>query len=277
MEQEDVSLEGTSSPPAMRTRQYGSLQFIGSGTHSRVFSAVQKGKTEKVALKVVSRTHEHAVMAEVNILSQIKHPNVLRVLHHWGDKEHFYITTDLCASTVNHLIHTWWYSEDTAIPPASAVLHVIRDIACGLKEIHARGWVHRDIKPENVGITVEGRCRIFDFGLAVPIYHVSKGCAGTLDFMAPEEILAVQTNNEYIVKPQKDIWALGVVLYELVTGKVLFHSVKDSGIFATIAAGLWNPPQGVHSEILRVMYMLLCPADRRSDASLVCQYLDSVQ
>ena len=92
-----------------------------------------------------------------------------------------------------------------------------RDAALGLAALHARGIVHRDVKPENLHLTPEGTVKVMDLGLAQRIDRAdlaaSAGPAGTLPYSAPE-VLAGRT-----ATPQSDLWALGIVLYELATGR----------------------------------------------------------
>ena len=111
-------------------------------------------------------------------------------------------------------------------------VHIASEIAAGLQEAHSKGVVHRDIKPANVMLSLEGRVKITDFGLAHLIgterLTRSGSTVGTIAYMAPEQVQAEEIDH------RADIWALGVVLFELVTGKLPFRGAYEQAILYSI-------------------------------------------
>jgi len=116
--------------------------------------------------------------------------------------------------------------------PLQEALDIGRQIAEGLQAAHSKGIVHRDIKPGNVLITPDGRVKILDFGLAL-LTERSKltqvdTTVGTVSYMSPEQTLGSGTDH------RTDIWALGVVLYEVVTGQQPFKGDYDKAVMYSI-------------------------------------------
>jgi serine/threonine protein kinase len=102
--------------------------------------------------------------------------------------------------------------------PAEKALDMARQICAGLAAAHDRGVLHRDLKPSNIMVDGRGRTRILDFGLAVPSGEWTIGeIAGTPAYMAPEQVVGERATE------RTDVYALGLVLYELYAGRRLFR------------------------------------------------------
>jgi len=155
------------------------------------------------------------LLAEVRLAREISHPNVCRVY-------------DIAESGATHFLSMEYIDgEDLAallrrigrLPPDKAC-QLGRQLCAGLAAAHARGVVHRDLKPSNVMIDGRGNARITDFGLAALAQAVPAGEAGlgTPAYMAPEQLAGGQAS------VQSDLWALGLVLYELFTGRKAFQA-----------------------------------------------------
>ena len=112
------------------------------------------------------------------------------------------------------------------------VMEITRDVALGLGAAHALGVIHRDIKPENVVLDAEGRARVLDFGVAHLVDQTTmtrKGrIIGTLPYMSPEQIQGKS------VDLRADVYALGVLLYEMLTGKLPFDGKEEEALFFQI-------------------------------------------
>jgi len=206
---------GWSPSGALVGGRYRVLGVLGSGGMGEVFRAEDKRLGVQVALKFLpdEAAHDEALRArlaqEVRTARAVTHPNVCRV-HDLGEHEgHVYLSMELVdGEDLGSLLkRIGRLSGDKATELA-------RQICAGLAAAHARGILHRDLKPANVMVDGEGRARITDFGLAT--LGEAKGHAaraGTPLYMAPEQL----AGREATVK--SDVYALGLVLHELFTGR----------------------------------------------------------
>jgi eukaryotic-like serine/threonine-protein kinase len=241
---------------------YKILGLAGAGGMGVVYRALDVKLERTVALKFLP---EHLIstdddkqrfLREARTASSLDHPNigVIHGLEETGDGRTFIVMA--------------YYSGETLVrkmrrgPLATAeAVDIAIQIGDGLAAAHAGAVVHRDIKPSNVILTQSGVAKIVDFGLARLASAGSTqsiSTAGTIGYMSPE-----QTVGKY-VDQRTDIWSLGIVLTEMVTGKNPFLRDTPAG---TIFAILNEPPQPMEEipiDLLRVMYRALSkePATR---------------
>ncbi len=210
-------------PPPAKIGKYEILSEISRGGMGIVYRARQRELDRQVALKVVSpRLAEfpefiERFFREARTLAKLNHPNIVQVHDADRDGRHLFLVMELVeGKSLRSLM------RDRRIPPAEA-LRLVAQVCDALEAAHALGIVHRDIKPENLLVTSKGDVKVADFGLAVlftagpetPRITQSNAILGTYDYMAPEQRLASAN-----VDHRADLYALGVVLYELLTGKL---------------------------------------------------------
>jgi serine/threonine protein kinase len=199
------------------------LELIGSGGMGFVYRARQRSLGREVALKVLlARSADDAEFAErfareAKALAGLNHPGIVAI-HDFGVAgERHYLVMELVRGT--NLRHAMRSAD---ITPAQA-LELVRQVCDALQFAHEHGVVHRDIKPENVLLDERGRAKIADFGLAkmldvgAPEERLtgSGHRMGTPLYMAPEQV-----ENPTDVDHRADIYSLGVVFYELLTGEL---------------------------------------------------------
>ncbi|WP_437762047.1 serine/threonine-protein kinase [Sorangium sp. So ce281] len=228
--------------PGDRFGPYRLLQPIGSGGAGRVFLAVHQHMGQEVALKVLS--HESAgdpqlaarFVQESRALAQLRHPGIVRV-HNCDRREDgaAYLVMEYLDGTT---LRAWVQRQDGPAP-LDAALAIGRQLADAMSEVHAKGIVHRDLKPENVLLVPDEAAplglqpKILDFGIAkVPpasdergdthVQTAAHNFLGTSAYMAPE-----QCRNAAEVTDRADVYALGVVLFELIAGRPPFVSTDD--------------------------------------------------
>jgi serine/threonine-protein kinase len=215
--------EGRFAPGTVLAERYRVVSLLGKGGMGEVYRADDLRLRQRVALKVLppelmsDPTRLARLNDEVRLARQVTHPNVCRV-HDVGE------AGGLTFLTMEHVD-----GEDLAALlrrvgrlPAERAAVVGRQICAGLAAAHERGVLHRDLKPANIMIDGHGRARLTDFGLAVAEGD-ARGrleSAGTPAYMAPEQLEGRP------VSTKTDIYALGLVLYELFTGRRAF--VADS-------------------------------------------------
>ena len=199
------------------------LALAGRGGMGAVYRAEQTRLGRSVAVKILPPGATADPLArerferEARVLSGLNHPHVLQI-YDFG----------LLPDGTSYLVTEWAEGGDlaahgggTAVEPAR-VLAWVRQIADALDAAHARGVVHRDLKPANVLVRADGRLALADFGLAhatgvgfTTTLTLSGTIFGTFDYMAPE-----QMTERPLITPATDVYALGVLTYQLLTGRV---------------------------------------------------------
>jgi tRNA A-37 threonylcarbamoyl transferase component Bud32 len=223
-----------------RIASYTLLEVIGHGGMATVYRANQERLDRTVAIKVLSENLAHSTefmerfRREARTAANMRHPNVITV-HDFGEDERgvpYLVLEYIEGPTLADLMDAGL--DDARIPD------LLDQIAAGLDYAHARGVVHRDIKPGNVLFTDDGRAVLADFGLAWLLegtkLTLTGGVIGTPEYMAPE-----QASGEPI-DHRTDVYALGVVLYEMLVGERPF--VADTPI-AVLLMHLQDPAPSV--------------------------------
>lgn len=202
---------------------------IGEGGMGAVYRAHDEILKRNVAIKFLSKTVADKVardhlLEEARIASSLSHPNICTIYEVGKHDDEFYVVMELIeGKALNSLL------GNAGLPPETALRYGIQ-IADALDHANDRGVVHRDLKSSNVMVTPEGRVKVLDFGLALSlrkqqlddatrsIIDLGSGSelAGTLAYMAPEILRGEEATH------QSDLWALGVILYEMAAGKLPF-------------------------------------------------------
>ena len=232
--------DATTKPSAGdRVGNYEILGLAGSGGMGVVYRALDLKLQRTVALKflpdelVAAKADKDRFLREARTASSLDHPNigVIHGIEETSDGRSFIVMAYYEGETLAQKISR----RRLALPEA---VDIALQMAIGLAEAHARTVVHRDIKPSNVIITPQNVAKIVDFGLArattTTVSTQTMGTSGTIGYMSPEQTLGK------VVDQRTDIWALGVVIAEMVTGRNPFH--RDSAP-AAIVAILNEPPK----------------------------------
>jgi TolB-like protein/Flp pilus assembly protein TadD len=211
---------------------YRILGRLGKGGMGVVYKAedVRLGRT--VALKflpeelVESRIARERFLREARAASGLDHPNICTIFEvDEFEKRPFIAMAFYEGETLERRI-------DRGPLPVAEAVEVTIQIAEGLGKAHEQGIVHRDVKPANIMITPEGAIKILDFGVARAIGSsrlTSAGTAiGTVAYMSPEQARSTEVDH------RSDIWALGVLLYQMVTGEVPFTGERDIAVIQSI-------------------------------------------
>lgn len=198
------------------------IGLIGRGGMGIVYKARQKQLDRLVALKILSPKHEadpafgERFTREAQALARLNHPGIVTVFDFGRVDGRFYLLMEYVEGvSLRHLL------AETRLAPEEA-LKVVPMICDALQFAHEQGVVHRDIKPENILLDRAGRVKIADFGIAkiMGVGHPqtltgAKDVVGTPHYMAPEQVEKPQT-----VDHRADIYSLGVVFYEMLTGEL---------------------------------------------------------
>lgn len=203
-------------------RRYEVIEELGKGGMGRVYKVFDKKIKEKVALKLLRpeiSSDEETVERfsnELKYARKIIHKNVCRMFDLGEEEGTHYITMEyVSGEDLKSMIRMMG-----RLSPGQAV-SITRQVCEGLAEAHKLGVVHRDLKPQNIMIDREGNARIMDFGIARSLK--AKGITdggiiiGTPEYMSPEQVDGKE------IDERADIYALGVIFYEMLTGKVPFE------------------------------------------------------
>ncbi|XP_014207353.1 mitogen-activated protein kinase 14B-like isoform X1 [Copidosoma floridanum] len=201
--------------------RYQMLTPVGSGAYGQVCSAVDSLANHKVAIKKLARPFQSAVHAkrtyrELRMLKHMNHENVIGLLDVFNpcssleDFQNVYLVTHLMGADLNNIVRTQKLSDDH-------VQFLVYQILRGLKYIHSAGIIHRDLKPSNIAVNEDCELRILDFGLARPTENEMTGYVATRWYRAPEIMLNWMHYNQTV-----DIWSVGCIMAELLTGRTLF-------------------------------------------------------
>jgi eukaryotic-like serine/threonine-protein kinase len=225
--------------------RYELEELVGSGGMSSVYRAHDSLLERHVALKVMHEQllsegdHVERFRREARLAAQLSHPNIVTVIDR-GEQERrqFIVFEYVEGENLKALVE-----REAPLPEREAVQLALQ-VADGLAFAHAHGLVHRDVKPQNVLLTEDGRAKVTDFGIArsIDVHHglTQTGTVmGTSDYISPEQARGGP------VDACSDIYSLGAVLYELLTGEVPFQG----GNFVSVAMRHINdPPPSVREQ-----------------------------
>ncbi len=202
------------------------LDKIGSGGMGTVYKAVNMlKKNETVAIKVLNselfndENSRKRFKQEAVIIDQLDHPNIIKIIERGVSNENLYMVMELLngESLADKIkIDQYIKLNDT--------IHIMKQILDAIEKIHSRNIIHRDLKPENVMLIKkndeENFVKLLDFGLATMQYQTrltqTGVVVGTINYMAPEQI------TESFTTKSSDIYSLGIILYEMTTGRKPF-------------------------------------------------------
>lgn len=231
---------------------YEILRLLGRGGMGRVWLARQISLDRLVAVKVLHAGGSAAsqwldrLEREARSMARISHPHIVAVYD-------FVRLADGGAAIVMEWVASGtlrekWLTSGKPVRDLGVVLAVVRQIASSLAAAHAAGIVHRDLKPENVLIAVDGSVKVTDFGLALPLGPESQRLTltgtsmGTLGYMAPEQVEGKE------VDARADVYSLGVIFYEMLTG------VRPHGHFEAPGKVRRNLPSGCEALVLQALH-----------------------
>jgi|GEM_PF-2809570 len=209
------------STPMQRIDDFEIVREIGRGAMGVVYEAVERPLDRRVALKILNEHHARQLEAsarfteEARAVAQLAHPCIMRVYRLGRFDHQLYLALEYVDGVaLDHLLATERISMDRA-------LAILTAVASALGHAHAAGVVHRDVKPGNILVEKSGRVVVGDFGIAKRLdNHVALTRAGqmvgTPAYMSPEQITGGQ------VSPASDVYALGIVAFELLTARVPF-------------------------------------------------------
>jgi serine/threonine protein kinase len=262
--------------------RYRILDRIGEGGMAFVYLALDEKLGRKVAIKVL---HEHMeknadirkrFQLEAEAVSRLEHPNIVKIYDFsGGESDRLWIVTEVIRG--RNLAQYADKGEAHALHPVIATC-IVREILRALTKAHDIGIVHRDIKPENVMITVDGRVKLMDFGIAKDLGRSNVTQTGTFmgspSYMSPEQIRGRD------VDQRSDLYSLSVLFYEIITGRLPFVGQTTHEVVMRIVDGAFTEPRFIVPTLpdtlndLIVKGMAKKPDDRHESARAYGTILD---
>jgi len=262
--------------------RYEIIEELGAGGMGRVYRAYDKKIEEEVALKLIrpdiaaeERTVER-FRNEIKIARKIRHANIGGMFDLQEEGKNLFITMEYVrGEDLKSVIRRM------KVLTAGTAVSIARQVAEGLGEAHRLGIVHRDLKPGNIMIDKEGNAKIMDFGIARSLAAtrttVEGVVIGTPEYMSPEQAESKE------VDQRSDIYSLGVILYEMVTGTVPFEGNTPLSIAMKHKLEAPRDPKELVSQLPDSLSFLILKCleknreKRYQDAQELCRELEKIE
>ncbi|HVS38321.1 MAG TPA: serine/threonine-protein kinase, partial [Gemmataceae bacterium] len=268
-------------------QQLGPFQIdkeLGAGAMGAVYRARYIKTGQVVAVKVMAPglgdNNPNAVARferEADILKKLKHPNIVRLFGHGKFQgTRYYAMEYVSGESLDHIMGrrgrmTW-----------EEVVEIGQQLCSALQHAHEAGIVHRDLKPSNLMVLADGTLKLTDFGIAKDLdvtALTSANCTvGTASYMSPE-----QCKGERNITSKSDLYSLGIVFYELITGRKPFHAENAMDMFLQHVQGKFERPSRIVLDVPVWLDTLICqmmekkPEQRPLNAKMVSDVLGSIQ
>jgi hypothetical protein len=254
----------------LRLKGYRLTRKIASGGMTDVFLAEREADGLSVVLKVLDASGKATgedlsrFMQEFAILSRIEHPNVIRIYDQGFTEDHAYIA-------MQYFEHGDLRSEIKAGMTQERVLVVVREVALALDAIHGQGIIHRDLKPENVMRRADGTVALADFGIAKSmLQHENLALARTQhgDLVGTPYYLSPEQASGHEITTQSDLYSLGVMMFEMLTGQRPFRAGTLSQLLALHVSAPTPPLPQAHAALQPMVDKLMAknPPERYGSA-----------
>jgi serine/threonine protein kinase len=237
-------------------QQLGDYQIIdtlGKGGMAHVYRGYDPLLERYAAVKVIDvhnavsldeAEYQARFQREARAIARLNHPNIVGV-YQFGNRDSLYYMAMVFIEgrDLGQLLREARSREERL--PIPQVLQIIRDIASALDYAHEQGVIHRDIKPSNIMVTPDGHAILTDFGLALSVPEGTIGTTfGTAHYIAPEQALSSAN-----AVPQSDQYSLGVVMYQMLTGRVPFDDPTITNVVIKHLSETPPPPRTVNPSL----------------------------
>eukprot|EP00917_Polyrhabdina_sp_WS-2016_P023097 GHVP01050005.1.p1 GENE.GHVP01050005.1~~GHVP01050005.1.p1 ORF type:complete len:468 (+),score=92.27 GHVP01050005.1:220-1623(+) len=218
--------------------RYQGIKVLGKGAFGEVILCKNRLTQAQVAVKVISKKtmksqDKNAILSEVELLTKLDHPNIMKLFEFYEEPGFFYLVSELYTGgeLFDEILSRKQFSEIDAA-------RIFRQVLSGIAYMHSYKIVHRDLKPENLLLadkTKNANIKIIDFGLSTitdPTKRM-RDKIGTAYYIAPEVLKGAYTES-------CDIWSAGVILYILLSGCPPFHGSTEKEILQRVEIGSYN-------------------------------------
>ena len=230
--------------------KYEVIRELGKGATSAVYEALDPFVNRHVAIKVVfpealgdkqhGKRYRKLFVTEASLAGKLSHPHIVSIYDAVADDEASYIVMEYVSGTTLEQ-----YSRPERLLPISKVIEIIFKCTKALDYAAKHGVIHRDIKPANIMLSGENDIKITDFGAALTTATETTQISGigSPAYMSPEQV------REQTLTHQTDIFSLGVVLYQMLTGKLPFQANNNYSMIYQIIHAEATPPSALRPEV----------------------------
>lgn len=261
--------------------RYEILNELGQGAMGMVYKARDPKINRLVAIKTIRFSDEfdddrisevkERFFKEAELAGKLSHPSIISIYDVGEDYELTYMAMELLnGKDLDH------YCQKDTLLPLGKVLRIVSETAAALDYAHQQGVIHRDIKPGNIMVLEDGGIKVTDFGIAKAVSSSQTRTGiilGTPNYMSPEQI------NGRKIDGRSDIFSLGVVFFQLLTGELPFKGKTLTELFYQITQAKHPSPKGINPKVIRPCVQLIDralaknPADRFQNAGELARYL----
>jgi eukaryotic-like serine/threonine-protein kinase len=264
--------------------RYEILEELGQGAMGIVYKAKDPKINRMLAIKTIRFSDEFETekireikerfMREAEIAGKLAHPAIVAIYDVGEDYELTYIAMEYLEGESLQK-----FCRKGSLLPLRKVLFVVSETALALDYAHKQGVIHRDVKPANIMLLKEGQIKVTDFGIAkaVSSSQTKSGIVlGTPNYMSPEQI------NGHGIDGRSDVFSLGVVFFELLTGQLPFHGKNLTNLFYQITQGKHPSPREINPKVPRPVAQILNkalakdPAQRFDTGAELARYLKAM-
>uniref|UniRef100_A0A7S0VZK5 Protein kinase domain-containing protein n=1 Tax=Hemiselmis tepida TaxID=464990 RepID=A0A7S0VZK5_9CRYP len=238
-------------------------KMLGKGSIGRTLEGTSKMTGKKVAIKALPRSHPEfeykTLMTEIEIMRKVDHPHCIKLHDVFEDEKLVYLVQDLATGgeLFDRVVGSGSFSERDAC-------FMIKQVIEACAYLHSIGICHRDLKPENVLMLSDDKdspdyntVKIADFGLsslsAVEYQATMETACGTPEYLAPElvSMVANEDETEQTYSSKVDIWAIGVILYVMISGFHPFYTGNQAQLYDAIMKGQYSFPNPAFAKVSR--------------------------
>lgn len=231
------------------------VSVLGSGAFGRVYKVVKKDTGKVYAMKALKKRNlilknqlRYAV-TEANVLKIAKHPYVLELHYAFQTPQHLYLVLDYCpgGDLSLHLVNKGTFTEDET-------RFYLAELILAMEYLHSKDVIYRDLKPENILVDQDGHVKLADFGLAkekIGDADVAKSFCGSPAYLSPEMV------KRRGVGKAADIYGIGTVMYEMLTGESPYYNDDIPKLYQNIARAKLVIPSSLSDEAKNLVIRLL--------------------